>query len=507
MISIKPIILCVDDEPVNLALLQAVLSPRGYEVITAGNGAEALQIIGRQHVDLILLDIMMPDVDGFTICRNIKNDEKFRHIPVIMITGLSSREDRIKGIEAGAEDFITKPFDQGEVLARIRMLLKMKGLADSLSTAYVNINSLTEFSKTAIENFDPLVFDFSAQISAIVSGLLRKTTDEIDKPQIMLVGTSDQNNNWTWYQYEKIFNELDRAMVDSNFSAIFTLPEKGKSQTVFLNQEDIPNSPLQKFINGLESFNIIVTDAVCYLNRDICVFALNYGRNVSAYDAALLDSLVLQILFLKSLSSQIKEAEHAFEYIVYALARASEVNDHDTGKHILRVGEYSAVLAHRLKMSDEFVRTIRIQSTLHDVGKIYIPPDILKKPEKMTLNDIVEMKKHPLFGAKIIGDHPRLKMGKTIALTHHERFDGSGYPYGLKGDAIPLEGMIVHMADQYDAMRNDRVYKPAFDHATTCKIITEGDGRTLPRHFDPRVLKAFKESASLLEDLYEKMKS
>ena len=508
MISGKPIILCVDDEPANLALLQAVLMPQGYEALIANNGAEALRIIGEQQVDLILLDIMLPDVDGFAICRKIKNDEKFRHIPVIMITGLSSAQHRIKGIEAGAEDFISKPFDHEEVLARIRMLLKVKGLTDDLKAAYTNINSLTTFGKTTIENFDPLSFDFSTQINAIVKKLIRNTPDEIDKPQIVLVGTSDQNNNWTWHQYENVFNKPDIAMVDSNsnFSKIFNLPEKGKSQTVFLNYEEIQKSQLQKFVNNLVSFNIIVTDAVCYLSRDICILALNYGRDVSAYDASLLDGLVLNILFLNSLSAQMKEVEHAFEYTVYALARASEVNDDDTGNHILRVGEYSAILARRLKMSDEFIRTIRVQATLHDVGKIYILPNILRKPEKLTLDEAIEMKKHTLYGAKIIGDHTRLKMGKAIALTHHERYDGTGYPHGLKGGGIPMEGMIVNIADQYDAMRNVRIYKPAFDHATTYKIITEGDGRTLPQHFDPLVLKAFKESASRLEDLYEEMK-
>jgi response regulator RpfG family c-di-GMP phosphodiesterase len=202
---------------------------------------------------------------------------------------------------------------------------------------------------------------------------------------------------------------------------------------------------------------------------------------------------------------QMNEVEHAFEYTVYALARASEVNDDDTGNHILRVGEYSAVLAHRLNMSDEFVRAIRVQATLHDVGKIYIPPHILKKPEKLTLEEMIEMKKHTSFGAKIIGDHAKLKMGKTIALTHHERYDGSGYPHGLKGGGIPIEGMIVSIADQYDALRNARVYKQAYNHARTYKIITEGDDRTMPRHFAPEVLKAFKASASRLEDLYDEM--
>ena len=111
MIHMTPNILCVDDEPVNLSLLQAVLIPNGYEVVKAGDGQKALEILNEQRIDLVLLDVMMPRMDGFTVCRHIKENEKLRHIPVIMITGLTSTQERIKGIEAGAEDFISKPFD------------------------------------------------------------------------------------------------------------------------------------------------------------------------------------------------------------------------------------------------------------------------------------------------------------------------------------------------------------------------------------------------------------
>ena len=116
------------------------------------------------------------------------------------------------------------------------------------------------------------------------------------------------------------------------------------------------------------------------------------------------------------------------------------------------------------------------------------------------------MKNHTLYGAKILGDHPMLKMSKVIALTHHEKIDGSGYPYGLSGDQIPLEGRIMPVADIYDALRNARVYKPAFDHEKSYKIMTEGDGRTLPSHFDPAVLDAFKACAPRFMEIYEKLK-
>ncbi|MBI4746002.1 MAG: HD-GYP domain-containing protein [Deltaproteobacteria bacterium] len=201
-----------------------------------------------------------------------------------------------------------------------------------------------------------------------------------------------------------------------------------------------------------------------------------------------------------------KQINDAFIYAINAIARAAEANDEDTGNHTLRVGMYCAVLAKKMGMSDKFVEDMRQEAPLHDIGKTHIHPDILRKPGKLTDEEWKIMKTHPYQGAKIIGDNPRLMLAKSIAYTHHERWDGSGYPQGLIGGQIPMEGRILSIADQYDALRNLRPYKPAFDHTITCRIILEGDGRTMPHHFDPQLLRAFRETVSQFEETYERLK-
>ncbi len=353
----RKVILIVDDTPGNLDVLSEVLSPL-YQVLGATHGARALEIANSvPMLDMILLDVMMPGMDGYEVLRRLQQTPRLADIPVIFITALSSSQDEERGLELGAVDYVSKPFNPATVLARIKVHLDLKAARDQLSR--INDNLEQEVARRMRENL--------------------------------------------------LIQELN----------------------------------------------------------------------------------------------------------VRALACVAEARDNETGNHITRTSAYVEQLALELSGHPRFLGTltpghinIMVKAApLHDIGKVGIPDAILLKPGPLTSEEFTIMKTHPSIGADAItrameqaasgdmrevadtnpGAFGFLHVAREIVVGHHERWDGTGYPAGLAGDAIPVPARLMALADVYDALRSARVYKAAMSHDTACDIIRQGRAT----HFDPAVVDAF----------------
>jgi len=235
-------------------------------------------------------------------------------------------------------------------------------------------------------------------------------------------------------------------------------------------------------------------------------FSLDIDSNSS--DHFNKDSIEVFRGFTKLVESYIKnklsidKTRNAYINFASKLAVVAEAHDDGTGKHIYRVGELAAFIGRKLSLDDEQLFNLKTYAPLHDIGKIFIPSEILNKPGKLSNAEWELMKKHTIFADRLLDD-PYFEIARNIAVYHHEKYDGSGYPYGLKGDKIPIEAAIVSLVDIYDALRSKRSYKSALTHKEAFEIITKGDNKTNPEHFNPEVLKVFIENEYQIEKIFD----
>ena len=332
------VVLVVDDQDFNLRLLEALLTPLGHTVRFAVDGIDCLEKVGHVKPDIILLDIMMPKMDGFETAARLKGNPETKNIPVVMVTSLTEVDERIKALECGANDFLSKPVNELELRARVNSLLEVKAYHDHMR-------------------------DYQKELESEVA---RRTED-----------------------LQKAFAAIKSASLET----------------------------------------------------------------------------------------------------IFRLARAAEFKDDDTGEHIIRIGHFSAAIAKHMGLNEHEVETILYAAPMHDVGKIATPDAILRKPGKLDADEWRIMQQHARQGALILegSDSELLQMAESIALTHHEKWDGSGYPQGLKGTDIPIAGRITAIADVFDALTSKRPYKEPFSLEKSLDIIRESRGS----HFDPQVVDAF----------------
>ena len=496
-------ILAVDDQQMNLSILEDYLSPLGYKVIKALSGEEALEELALAKPDIVLLDIIMPQMDGYEVCRRIRVIPDHEDIPIVMITALEGTENLVKALDCGADEFLTKPVNEVELKARVKSLLKKKSLNDQLKGAYRRINDLTAFADNELTKFSSGRFTKNEAQKRLIENLLSRDENDQSKPTHILLGKrlGSGQVEGILYSYkdntpheEKIIFYPDLTLKQSlSGTQVVNCNEEGNEGSCKLLQE----GQILRSIGNANNFIFLSPPG-----SDEIVISMNYGKEVTSHEADILHSFLLLSNVFTTISSQVDEIDKSFRYLVTALARAAEANDEETGNHIVRVNEYAGIIAGELGLPENFIKDISFFAQMHDVGKIHIHFDLLRKPGALNRDEVKMIREHTLYGAMILGDEPRLKMARDIALCHHERFDGGGYPRGLRGEEIPLAARIVTMADIYDALRSKRSYKPAFSHEKTFDIITKGDAKTSPEHFDPQVLHIFQKREKDFEKIY-----
>ena len=395
-------------------------------------------------------------------------------------------------------------------MARCSSLPKYRKYVDERDDAYSRILGITAHFNNEMRRFDPASFSLQSAYVSMFSAVLRRPEGEQDKPTHALVVPFSR----TGFERGVLYSIRGGQVTEKQLS--IENPPALSSTFGFDTRQDCHVNMPASGVHGADARGWLPADlleetgrirnlAYCYTD-DILAACFNYGRPVSPYDAQVLKNLAMHSIFFDTIASQLKENEEAFLYTIKALARAAEVNDEDTGNHITRVGEFSYEVARAMGLPDRLAEEIRYSAPMHDVGKIHIPPSILRKNGKLTPEEWEVMKLHPVYGVRILGNSPRLETARQIAMSHHERWDGSGYPLGLKEDEIPVAARVVALCDVYDALRNKRPYKVAFDHEAACSIIIDGDGRCLPSHFDPEALAVFKGMKPRFERIYRELK-
>jgi len=592
MTKAKAVILIVDDQPQSIELFEAYLVPQGYEIITAANGEEALGKLSGNQIDLILLDVMMPGMDGFEVTRRIRQDNAHRLLPIILVTVLRETEDRVKGIEAGCDDFISKPVDKVELLARVRSLLKVRAYNDLMSNYQKEleseVTSRTEelrhaslFQQMLIDTLPVPVFYMDSE------GRYLGCNNSFEK----LFGQKrEQTNGKSVYELfpkelADIYHEKNLALLQNPGIQIYETTIKdwgGVDHNVIFHKATFPNTDgsMGGLIGAIlditdlrlaekalreneEQYRMVVENAkeAIIVEQDMnVVFVNNAGVDMIKYSEKILqpkpfidfihpddrnmivdhhirrlkgegvpsvysfrilsqdgtvkwvelNAAVIKwkerpaiLSFLKDitehklaevkLNQTLESLQKAFCATIQVMVSAVEMKDPYTAGHQLRSANLACAIATEMGLSQDKIDGIRMAGSIHDIGKLSIPAEILSKPSKLTNLEFLMIKEHAQIGYEMLKDVESPWPLAQIVYQHHERMNGSGYPRKLKGDEILMEARIMAVADVVEAMASHRPYRASLGIEVALEEIEKNKGTFYDDNVADACLRLFRE--------------
>lgn len=499
-------VLIVEDESELRFILAANLQAAGFAVLEAEDGAYAIELASTRHVDLIIMDIGLPVLDGLTATKTLKADEKTAHIPVIMLTARSGSEDVVRGLEAGAQEYLPKPFDVAELLARVRTVHRLAQARKDLD----HLNTQLEGEVGAKTRRLQVLYEFMRDLNhaesreQILDLLVRCVEQTTGAQRISLFLTDSSGENLVCERAVGIelstvkpipINDME-GVTRQVFKTGKTLAAKtygGRNRRGREYKRDsFLSTPLVS--TSLETQDGIIgvlnvtdkTDDSGFPEEEIACI-----RSIADTAAIALDNVTRRTRLQQSVRVLLQTVGHLAEF-----------RDEETTLHIERVSRMARILAEQVKregpyasaITDDYLDMLVQAAPMHDIGKVGIADEILIKPGALTDEEFQIMKTHTDIGRRVLSRAsdpacpvPLLEMCIDIAHCHHERYDGTGYPRRIAGEDIPLAARIIALVDAYDAMTSRRRYKEAKSHEETVETVRSEAGR----HFDPVLVDAF----------------
>jgi putative nucleotidyltransferase with HDIG domain len=462
-------VLVVEDSNITRNILKEELEAEGYDVILAEDGERGLEMARDADPDIILLDLNLPQKSGIEVCREIKRSQHTSSIPVVILTARNELKDKLSGFDAGADDYLTKPFFTKELVARLRTHLRVKS---SLSSS----RKLGQFYLEMLFGIGSAItspFKVDDEVEVILRQALTVVGER--KGSILLLDEGAGNLEVRGSMgYEDGGPQLGQHF---RISDKLPLLDTGEDDTplgisVYEDREQnkvfVPMVAKERLIGGIE----IDLDG-----RD---------RRFSANAQKILYALASQAAIFIENARLERDVRSMFLNIIVSLAGAVDAKDAYTHGHSLRVARTALIVAQQIELPHERLEPLLMSAILHDVGKIAIPDNILKKPSRLNEEEFEIMKTHAMAGAKMLAHIPALEEVIPGIRNHHEDWDGTGYPDGLAGEDIPIFGRIILIGDAFDAMTTDRVYRRKKSVAHAIRQIEKFSGR----QFDPRLADA-----------------